>query len=78
MNGIEKAHLGNCSIKANLVIDFGLPGDGYKAGCHRCHFLRKTSLRVEMTFHDCPKNPVNGLVAWNGHIQDEEVPENTR
>ena len=28
-----------------------------------------------MTFHNGPKDPVNGLVAWNGHIQDEEMPE---
>ena len=60
------------------VIKFCLPGDGYEAGCHRCHFLRETSVRVEMTFHNRPKDPVNGLVAWNGHIQDEEMPENIK
>ena len=53
----------------------GLPGDWNEAGRHGSHFLWETSLRVEMTFHNCPKDPVNGLVAWNGHIQDEEMPE---
>ena len=61
-----------------LVIESDLPGDGNEAGCHGCHLLRETSLRVEMTFHNRPKDPVNGLVTWNGHIQDEEMPENIR
>ena len=38
------------------------------------HLLREASLRIEVTFHDRPKDPVNGLVARDRHVQDEEMP----
>ena len=31
-----------------------------------------------MTFDNCAEDPVNGLIAWNCHIQDEEMPENMK
>ena len=31
-----------------------------------------------MTFDNCAEDPVNGLIAWNCHIQYEEMPENIK